>query len=236
MDGFGSGYGTFSPYSKRIRLDSFWPDAYLDYTESFALPITNPKTGIADPVVSLSLTVSPSGTGELTVSRLTVDATGLCATWWGTGGVPGRNYKLNLTGTTVAGRQIPWKFSQQCAPDDAVWPLPPAPNPGPGTPITWTANGTLTAFGGYLGLSTLGTWPTSDAGLLPGSLFAASMPAPAYIYAVPGFGPVVKPPVFFNAISGAALLALGAVGLPQTDPHVPDQIWINGAIACVSQG
>jgi hypothetical protein len=231
-----SGYGTFPAYSDVKPLPIFWPQSSLDYTESFALPITDPITGIVDPVVSLSLTASPSGAGELTISRLSVDATGLNATWWGTGGVPGRKYTLMLTGVTVAGRQYVWVFSQLCSPTLAVWLLPVIPVPGPGAPITWTANGTLTAFGGYLGLSTLGAWSTSSAGLLPGALFAASMPAPAYIYAVPGFGPVVKPPVFFNRISASALLALGAVGLPQADPHVIDQIWISGGILCVSLG
>jgi hypothetical protein len=94
----------------------------------------------------------------------------------------------------------------------------------------------LTAFGGYLALSIPGTWPTSSAGMLPGALYAASTSAPAYIYAVAGLGPVVNPPIFYNKISAAALLAHGAVGLPQTDPHVTNQIWISGDILCVSQG
>src|SRR6185437_3252946 len=101
------------------------------------------------------------------------------------------------------------------------------------TELTWTADGVFATAGGYLTLSVLGGWPTSDDGLLPGALYAASNAAPAFIFAVPGFGHIDGPPVMFGDVTASALLALGAVSLPQTDPHVLNQIWVNGAILCV---
>jgi hypothetical protein len=212
------------------------PDAYLDWTESVQDALTNRYTGAVDPLVSLTLAAKPSGTGELALSRLSVDPTGFLVTWWEADGVPGRNYILNLEGTTAAGRVFQWVFGQVCDPLFAAYPIPPAPLPDFGTPITWTADGVLSAAGGFLTLSNLGAWPTSSGGLLPGALYAAANAAPAFINAVPGFGYVPGPAVMFGDITASALLALGAVSLPPTDPHVLNQIWVNGAILCVSLG
>jgi hypothetical protein len=207
------------------------PDSFIDFAWDagyFLIPVN-------DQLLSVSLSIKPWGTGELVASSLAV--TGNIISFWLSGGIPGRRYTLKLEAGTEAGREWAWPIGLLIDPSVAPYPFPgPAANRGFGTAITWGADGTLINFGGYLALSTLGTWPTSSAGMLPGALYAASTPAPAYIYAVAGFGPIVKPPIFYNQITAAALLAHGAVGLPQTDPHVVNQIWISGDILCVSQG
>jgi hypothetical protein len=228
------GYGIMPGPRKWLPVKE--PDSCLDYTENVQAALTNPYTGVVDPLVSLTLAAKPSGDGELALSRLSVDSTGFLITWWAADGVPGRNYILNLEATTAAGRVFQWVFGQVCDPLFAVgFPTPP-PSPGFGAQITWTADGVLATAGGFLTLSSLGAWPTSDDGLLPGALYAAASAAPAFINAVPGFGHVPGPPVMFGDVTASALLALGAVSLPQTDPHVVNQIWVNGAVLCVSLG
>lgn len=229
------GYGTM-PAGPQKWLAVKEPDSYLDYTENAQAALTNPYTGAVDPLVSLTLEAMPSGAGELALSRLSVDPTGFLVTWWAADGVPGRNYILNLEGTTAAGRVFQWVFGQVCDPLFANYPIPPPPSAGFGTPLTWSADGVLSTAGGFLTLSSLGAWPTSSAGLLPGALYAAASAAPAFIFAVSGFGYAPGPPVMFGDITASALLALGAVSLPPTDPHVVNQIWINGAVLCVSLG
>jgi len=235
----GYGYGTLPAHSGIKPIATKWPATTINYSENFGLVLTN-SDGVVDPLYSLTLTSWPSGAGELVLSGLSVDPTGLLVSWIASGGVPGRIYYINIEWVTAsmvaAGLSDQRVLSQCCAPELAVYPLPPEPSPGPGTPVTWAANGTLTAYGNLLALSTQGMWPTSSAGLPPGALYSASTPGAAYIYAVTGFGSVPGPPVFLNAITGAALLALNASVFPQADPHVVNQIYLNGNLLCVSFG
>lgn len=151
-----SGYGTFPAYSGLLQLATKGPTAYLDYTESVQYPLTNPVTGLVDPLTSLELYVAPSGAGELVASRLTVDSTGFLVTWWLADGIAGRNYVINLLGTTEAGRIFQWDFGILISPLLATYPLPPAPNTGFGTPITWVATGVEFGLLGADGAQLLG--------------------------------------------------------------------------------
>lgn len=213
------------------------PDEDLDYTWDVEKVLRDRCAGAVDPLVSITLAVKPSGTGEMSYSRLSVNDTGFRVSVWLAGGVPGRDYTVNIKAVSQAGRKYQWPIGVEIdrffAPS---WPPPPAPCPEYGSELTWTADGTLANNTGFLALSSLGTWPTSSADLLPGALYAASSTAPSYIFAVPGFGYVEGPPLMFGGITAAALLAAGAMPLPPTDPHKLNQIWINGNIACVSQG
>lgn len=129
-------YGTFPPAPMKW-IPQVEPASFLDYTENVADAITNPFTKTVDPLRSLSLTIQPSGAGELVASMLTVDPTGFLVTWWLTGGVPGREYLINLVGTTLAGRVYQWLFGVNVDPIFATNPIPPSPNPGFGPAITW---------------------------------------------------------------------------------------------------
>lgn len=224
------------PAAPSTRWPAKKPAARLDYTWNVKKDIMDACAGEIDPLVSLTLAVKPSGDGEMSASRLSVDETGFRINVWLAAGVPGRDYTVNIDGVTEAGRQFQWPIGIECDRSFAKWPLPAPPCPGYGPVLTWTADGTLAAAGGYVTLSSLGTWPTSNVGLLPGAFYAAAPTAPAFIFAVQGFGHVPAAPVFLNEITAGALLALGATGLPPTDPHVVNQIWINGDIVCVSLG
>jgi hypothetical protein len=92
----------------------------------------------------------------------------------------------------------------------------------------------LENFGGFLALPVTTGWPTAGGGTA-GTLFAPTV-GPSFIYVNPGFTYVPAAAVYFGGITSGALLALGGIGLPQSDPHTPNQIWNNGNILCVSSG
>lgn len=133
-----SGYGTMPRAGGAKPIKAKLPDEYLDWTESLKDVLTHPHTGEVDPLVSLSLSIKPSGTGEIQLSRLTVDPTGFFVTWWEECGVPGRPYLLKLKAVTAAGRKPEWAFSQECSGVFASWPPGPPQNPDFGTELTWT--------------------------------------------------------------------------------------------------
>ena len=127
----GQAYGTF-PASPQAWLPVQEPGAFL--SASVALSTLYPAPTGADPVVGLSLAVSPSG--EMEPAFLSFDGT--TASWWVWSGVPGRVYTLQLTAETTSGRIYQWLFRQTCDPILAAWPLPYPTTPGFGAPITWT--------------------------------------------------------------------------------------------------
>ena len=135
-----SGYGTY-PAAPVGQLALKEPDAYLDYTASVQAALTDPNTGAPDPLVSLTLAVAPSGAGEMVVSQLSVDHTGLLVTFWLAGGVAGRNYILNLVATTAAGRVYQWLLSVAIDATLASYPPPAPPSPGFGAAVLWPAAG-----------------------------------------------------------------------------------------------
>ena len=111
------------------------PGANLDYTD-FLYAVQ----AQGDIVASASLAIEPSGMGERTALGLSVD--GYVLTVWFTGGVPGRVYRNQITITGVSGRVWQWVISQRVSARAALpplYPLPPAPTPGFGPPITWSS-------------------------------------------------------------------------------------------------
>lgn len=132
-------YGEF-PIAPDKWLPKKLPLSSLDYTENVAAAITNPFTGIADPLSSLSLSAKPSGAGELVVSALSVDTTGFLVTWFTSAGQSGQVYEMQLVATCASGRVYVWTFGQVCQQPFQTSPTPPPPDPGFGTPITWAAS------------------------------------------------------------------------------------------------
>lgn len=211
-----------------------WPQADVAENLDWTLDVTVPLADANDQITTVSLALAPSGTGERTISSLALNGTTITAQL--AGGLRGRNYLNQFTVTGLSGRIWRWRVNQFISPIPYKYPVPLPPSWNYGTPTVTTVNGILTVYGSILALSFPGNWPTSGAGLLPGALYAASTPGASYIYAVPGFGPVDLPPVYYGVITAPELLARTAVGLPQTDPHNLNQIWINGNLLCVSLG
>ena len=131
------GSGELPPY----QPDEWWPilvpsAEYADFSYDAAEDIAP-----GDTIVGLSIQVSPSGAGEITMSRLQLVNNQLgsptLVVVWLKGGVPGRTYTYQLVMTMASLRTIPIIIGQVCAPVLAQYPCPPPPYPGFGAPITW---------------------------------------------------------------------------------------------------
>jgi hypothetical protein len=84
---------------------------------------------------------------------------------------------------------------------------------------------------GVLQLTLPSGWPTSPVGLPAGAVWNNFLT----VAVVPGVTPNPgASPVFFNVISSSGLLALGGGNLPLTNPGVPNQLWNNAGLVCIS--
>ncbi len=112
-----------------------WPTAQPDDLLDYALDATAPLADVADSIVSASLAIMPSGTGELQASALSV--AGPLVTLWLGGGVAGRTYLVRLDVKTVGRRTFSWIVRLPVSADLAAIPPPPAAVPGFGTAMLW---------------------------------------------------------------------------------------------------
>jgi hypothetical protein len=118
--------------------DVFWPVKEPDETADFSYDATKDITnadGTIDSITAVTFATEPSGTGEITYSRLTQAAN--IITVWLASGVPGRNYIHRLLITTAAGRTFEILIGQVCDATLAADPVPASPSPGFGAPISW---------------------------------------------------------------------------------------------------
>lgn len=120
-----------------------WFPAFVPQSEYADFSYDATEDVLGDPIVGLSMVVSPSGPGEVMMSRLQLMNTPLGApalvVVWITGGVAGRDYAYELTMRTAAGRNLVVLIGQKCLPVLAQYPLIPPPSPNFGTPVTWAA-------------------------------------------------------------------------------------------------
>lgn len=118
--------------------DVFWPVKEPGETADFSYDATADITnadGTIDPITGVTFATEPSGTGEISSSRLT-QATNIVTVWLASG-VPGRNYIHRLLITTAAGRTFEILIGQVCDATLATDPVPASPSPGFGPPISW---------------------------------------------------------------------------------------------------
>jgi hypothetical protein len=112
----------------------FWPVKKPDETADFSYAATADLDS-GDTITAVTFATEPSGTGEITYSRLTQAAN--IITVWIASGVPGRNYIHRLLITTAAGRTFEILIGQVCDATLAADPVPASPSPGFGAPISW---------------------------------------------------------------------------------------------------
>lgn len=148
-----SGYGTM-PAGPSWRWPTAEPSSNLDYS----IDITALLTDVADSIFTVSAAASPSGTGELALTDLSVN--GNTITLEMHGGVAGRNYLVALTVTTAAGRIFELLVGLGVNRLLASYPLPPAPVAGFGVPITWSSGGTMFGSGLIIATSLVSTGTT----------------------------------------------------------------------------
>lgn len=106
------------------------PDDHLDY----GLDVSAAISDASDTITSASACVAPSGVGEVVASNLSVSNNVI--TLYLTGGVAGRQYTVNLTANTAAGRTFVWYVYLPIDPTLASVPIPPPPSPYYGPIIT----------------------------------------------------------------------------------------------------
>jgi hypothetical protein len=215
-----------------IRLVTWLtPDKLQSETREYQTTISADDGALA---ISATLAAAPSGSGELEPVSLVL--TGTVVTMVVAGGQPTRTYRLLLSVTRSDGLVSGYLYAvgvSKTLPTDT--PQTP-PSNLLGTPVTWSiapATG-LVKNGSTLELFSLGNYPASTSGLSPGAFWANG--SSLTVSVVPGFTPVLGTPVFFGVITAAQLLALGGIGLPQSDPGVLNQLWLNGSTVCVSAG
>lgn len=107
------------------------PGDNLDYS----IDATQPLTDACDTIVAASLSIQPSGTGELQACGLSVD--GAVITVWLSGGVAGRLYTVKVVATGAGCHRWEWDVGLSMDPKLAVWPPSIAPSPGFGPEIKW---------------------------------------------------------------------------------------------------
>lgn len=111
----------------------YWPTAQPDDFLDYGLDLSAPMNDSSDSIVSAAVSVSPSGSGELTLSYLTCASS--VVTFWASGGVAGRSYFVKVDVTTLHGREFEFLVGLSISPVLAIFPIPPAPSNGFSTPI-----------------------------------------------------------------------------------------------------
>jgi hypothetical protein len=154
MSGFGQfafGYSAFGAEIPAVfqhaapavgsQFNRWWPTSQpgddLPYLETLCQ-----VQDAGDSVASATLSLAPSGSGEMQAINLMIYGYTLVVQL--TGGVPGRVYRALLTINGLSGRIwqeiINIRVSSQTA---LAWPAPTAPVPGFGTPISWTSGAVI---------------------------------------------------------------------------------------------
>jgi hypothetical protein len=118
------------PWQRRLEWPVSEPDDVLDYN----LDLTAALADVGDTLASATVAVAPSGTGELTPSRLTIS--GNVITVWLSNGVAGRVYVVQVNAITAAGREFSFYVSLPISLDTAITPPSPPPSTGFGTAIS----------------------------------------------------------------------------------------------------
>jgi hypothetical protein len=116
------------------QLKLVWPTSEPDDVLDYVLDMTAALAEVEDTLVSVTAAVSPSGTGELTPSRLSFS--GGIITLWLSHGVAGRLYVIQINAFTAAGREFSFYVELPISLDTAITDSPPPPSPGFGTPIS----------------------------------------------------------------------------------------------------
>jgi hypothetical protein len=214
--------GTRSPFGTYGTMPAgpgYWwpaaqPAAFLDYAADVSALLDG------DTIIAASLEVSPAGDGELIAAFLNVD--GCLVSWWGWGGIAGKNYTVRLTLQTAGHRTIPVTIGLGIDRLLASYPLPPAPIAGFGRPLVWSVGDPM--FGPVQQLPAVTVMATGTT-----QLTAAPIPL-AKVLVNAGSGGVLLPQS--SCFQGATMPVYNRSGGPITIyPHAGDTIESNGANA-----
>jgi hypothetical protein len=133
-----------------------WPLSAANQRLDFYLDVNAAVYANNDEISSMQISISPSGSGEMSVADVKMDDGVIRLDLQG--GVPGRVYKIKVAVNTLRERDYFWTLSLPIEKDNFVGPFPIAPNPGFGNVDTWAAI-VLENGDGFLRLENdLGNW------------------------------------------------------------------------------
>jgi hypothetical protein len=126
--------------------DLFWPTAQLGADLDYTFDTAPDLIPIQDSIASVSVSVQPSGTGELQIDTVAISEFKITTTL--SGGVAGRLYFVQLVVTTTSNppRVFPYLIGLQISPLLFVAPFVPPESPFFGAPVV-AANQTNAATG-----------------------------------------------------------------------------------------
>jgi hypothetical protein len=136
-----------------------WPVAEAQEDLDYYLDAAAPISQYADSIYSLSVSIAPSGAGELQTTYLNLSGSYDVEVWL-SGGVAGRVYTVRVDVATDAGRTFSWPVTLPIDMDYSIPPFSLPPDPGFGPPFVWVNNGIALESGlGLWGLeSGNGAW------------------------------------------------------------------------------
>jgi hypothetical protein len=85
---------------------AWWPKKRPTEVLDYELEISAPLIDAGDDISNLSISIAPSGSGELQPVSVALNGTRVVA--WLSGGVPGRSYTVKLDASTTGGRTFEW--------------------------------------------------------------------------------------------------------------------------------
>ena len=123
-----------------LTAPNWWPAKYPDSVLTFPLDIAPILAGLTGELLSASLAVAPSGEGEMQPSDLLIEDGTLFVTM--SDGQPRQIYEAVIELTMSSGEVCQFVVKQ-----GVRWVLPTdqpqiPPDPGPGTPVTWSPSST----------------------------------------------------------------------------------------------
>jgi hypothetical protein len=114
----------------------FWPTAQPGASLDYTFNTFDDLAPIQDSIASVSVSVQPSGTGEIQIAGVVVD--GFAVTTTLSGGTAGRLYFVQLVVTTAAARVFPYLIGLPISPLLETPPFAPPESPFFGTPVVAT--------------------------------------------------------------------------------------------------
>jgi hypothetical protein len=114
-----------------------WPTAHLGQELDYFVDASAPLA--YDLLASVSVSVSPSGAGELQVTDVTVTDSTVRVKF--SNGVAGRVYQVRVDATTEIGREFSWVPVLPFSSEGAIPPFPAPPVADFGAPFVWTYSG-----------------------------------------------------------------------------------------------
>lgn len=114
-----------------------WPTKDPDEVLDYQLDATTQLAALNDTAASASVSIAPSGTGEMTASQVTM--AGSFLTVWLSGGQPARWYQVKIEITTTGGRTLEFPVVVPIDGAFAAYPITAPLTTAFGAPITWSA-------------------------------------------------------------------------------------------------